>query len=93
MRYIGNVHLQFKIAVVQATHGNGIVEIARRFAVNGDNGQAAVVAPMLQLPRGDDVFHRLRFLQSLSGKAMRQVIFADDDFHVHAEIVFVAQDF
>src|SRR5579864_8734135 len=90
---IGNVHLQLEVAVVQPAHDHGIIKVAGGFAVNGDNGQGAVVAPLLQFAGGNDVFHRLGFLQHLAGEAVRQVMLADDDFHVHAKIVFIAQDF
>ena len=40
VRNVGDVDLQFEIAVRHAAHGDGIVEVARGFAVDGDDGQA-----------------------------------------------------
>ena len=37
MGHIGDVHLQFEVAVFEMADGDRIIEIARRFAVDGDN--------------------------------------------------------
>ena len=76
-----------------AAHGDGIVEVARSFAVDGDDGQRAKVAAVAQLAGGNDRLECLRFLQDLDREAMRQVEFADDDLDIDAEVVFVAEDF
>ena len=44
VRHVGDVHLQLAVAVRQRADVNGVVEIARRFAVNGDDGQVAEIA-------------------------------------------------
>src|SRR5271166_4542474 len=69
-----------------------VVEVTRGFAVNGDDGQRAIVTPTAQLARRDYRLKLLRLLQDLDGKAVRQVVLADDDFDIHAEIVLVAED-
>src|SRR5581483_12236228 len=93
VRHVGNVHMQLEVAVGQAVGGDGVVEVARGLAVNGDDGKGAEVATGAQLGRGNDVLDRLRFFQNLGGKPVRQVVLADDDLHVNAEIVFVTEDF
>ena len=42
--HIGDVHLQLVAAVGALGHQHRIVEVARRFAVDGDDGQAAKIA-------------------------------------------------
>ena len=49
VRDIRDVHLQLEMAVLQTAHGNGVVEVARGFAVDGDDGQRAIVSPVAQL--------------------------------------------
>ncbi len=48
---------------------------------------------MAQFGGGDDGLEPLRFLQHLDGKAMRQVVLADDDLDIDAEVVFIAENF
>ncbi len=45
MRDVRDVDLQLEMAVRQARDVHGVVEIARCFAVNGDDGQIAEIAP------------------------------------------------
>ena len=47
--HVGDVHLQLKVAVLQMLHDHRVVEIARRLAVDGDDGQGAEVAPFVRL--------------------------------------------
>ena len=44
LRYVGDVDLQFVVAVFELADVDGIVEIARGFSVDGDDGKVAVVA-------------------------------------------------
>ncbi len=92
VRHVGDVDLQFEVAVRHAAHGDGIVEVARGFAVDGDDGQRAIIAPMAQFARRDHRIELLRLLQNLDRETMRQVEFADDDLDIDAEIVFVAEN-
>ena len=46
--HVGDVDLQFEVAVLQMLHEHRIVEIARRFSVDGDNRQGAEVAPLVR---------------------------------------------
>ena len=45
--HVGDVHLQLKVAVLQVLHDHRVVEIARGFSIDGDNGQGAEVAPLV----------------------------------------------
>ncbi len=45
MRHVGDVHLQLETAAGPRRDVHGVVEIARRFAVNGDDRQVAEIAP------------------------------------------------
>ena len=86
MRNVGDVHLQLPVAVFEALHVHRVVKIARRFAVNRDDRQIAEVAP----PGALDIAHGMRrrggFRQHVRGKFVRQMMLADQDLHVHAEI-------
>jgi hypothetical protein len=43
MRYIGDVDLKVPAAISAMLDVNGVVEIARRFTINGDNRQVAEI--------------------------------------------------
>ncbi len=91
VRHIGNVDLQLEVAVGQVAHGDGVVEVARCLAVDGDDREAAKVAAMAEFACGNDFFDALRLVQHGVRKAMRDVVLADDDLDVDAEIVFVTE--
>ena len=93
MRNVGDVHLQLPVAVFEALHVHGVVEIARRFAVDRDDRQIAEIAP----PGALGIAHRMRrgggFRQHFRGKFVRQMMFADQDLDVHAEIAGPPENF
>jgi hypothetical protein len=93
MAHIGDMDLQRVVAVVQPLHPHGIVEIARRLAVDGDDIERPKV-----LPPGDLVFRnhcadRLRLLDRRHGKPMGDVMLADHHLDVNAEVVRVPEHF
>src|ERR1019366_2429999 len=90
---VGDVDVQGVVAVREATDPDGVVEIARRLAIDGDDRHVAEVAAANDLGLGDPSGHRLRLLDHLGRKLVGQVVLADDDLHVDAEIVGVAEDF
>jgi len=53
LHHVGDVDLQFIVAVLQLADSDSIVEIASRFAVDGDNGQTAVVTARPQFAGGN----------------------------------------
>jgi hypothetical protein len=79
---------RFRVADV-----DGVVEIARGFAVDGDDGKLAVVAAMTRSSASgisDAMAALLRSLRAGSGEAVK---LADHDLDVDAEIVFFAENF
>src|SRR5579864_5561454 len=93
LRDVGDMNLQLETAVWQSRHQHGIVEVASGFSINGDNWETAEVAPGAGLLRRNDRFDSFRLVQNLVGEAVGQMIFANDDLNIHAEIILVAQDF
>ena len=49
MGHVGDVDLQFVVAVCEIADVDGIVEVASGFAVDGDDGEIAVVAAAAQI--------------------------------------------
>src|ERR1035437_8957316 len=90
---VGDVDVQGEVAVREATDPDGVVEIARRLAIDGDDGHVAEVAAPLDVGLGDPSGHRLRLLDDLGRELVGQVGLADDDLHVDAKIVGVAENF
>src|SRR5207302_1813499 len=91
--YIGDVNLQLEVVVRQQANRDRVVEVARGFAVNGDDGQATEVAAALQFGSRDNRGCILRFLQDGSGEVVRKMELADGDLYVHAEVVLAAENF
>src|SRR5579863_542854 len=89
---VGDVNVQFEIIVGQLADEDGVVEVASGFSVDGDDGEVAEVAAVLEFAGRDDRGNRLRFLESGGWKMMREMKFADDDFDVDAEVVFATED-
>ncbi len=93
VRNVGDVNLQLPVSVFLALHIHRVVEIPRRFSVNRDDGQIAEVAP----PRAFRFAHRTRrggrLRQDFRGKFVREMMFSDEDFHVHAKIARLAENF
>src|ERR1019366_624149 len=90
---VGDVDLQFVVAVLELPDVDGVVEIARGFAVDGDDGKLAVVAAVSQCVGGNVGCDGLGFFDHLRREAMRQVKLADHDLDVDAEIFFFAENF
>jgi len=84
--------LQFEIAVGQAADGYGVVEVARRFAVDGYDGERTEIAPAIKFYGGYDGGNVLGFIESGRRKVMGQVKLADGDFNIDAEVVGAAEN-
>ena len=93
MADVGDVDVQRVVAVGEAVDPDGVVEIASGFAVDGDDGHLAEIAAAFEIGAAMADGHRLRLLDDLRRKLVRQVMLADDDLDIDAEIVGVAQDF
>src|SRR5260370_20754476 len=90
--HVGDMDVQGEIAAGQLVDPDGVVEIARCFAVDRDHFPAPKIAPAFELWRRDDERDVLGLLNSVRRKAMRQGMLADHDLDVHAEISMAAED-
>ena len=68
MRYVGDVHLKLEMPVGQSGYADGVVEVARRFAVNGDDGKIAEIAAAGELGFCHFLFLVSRFSQNFVGE-------------------------
>ena len=93
MRDIRNMDLQTPAAVSPVFDVDGVVKIACRLAVDGDNGQMAKILAPFPFRLTHRLCAKLRFVQDFSGKGMGQVVLANDDFDVNAEFTRPAKDF
>src|SRR6476469_7633997 len=92
MGYVGNVHLKLITSASQLADMNSIVKVAGSLAINGYDRQVAIVIAMFQLLVRQNGADGLRLLQDLGGKKMADMVLANDDFHVHTEIIFIADN-
>ena len=92
MGHIGDVDLQFVVAVFELPDVDGVVEIAGGFAVDRDYREVAVVAAVPQCVRGNYRFYRLRFFYHRRREAVGQVKLADHDLDVDSEVVLFAEN-
>jgi hypothetical protein len=72
---------------------NGIVEIARSFAVNGDDGQVAKIFAAGALGFANGLRATLGFVKDFGGEDVREMMLANDDFRVDTEIAGAAENF
>ena len=90
---VGDVDLERVVAVGEPVHPDGVVEVARGFAVDGDDVERAEVGAGGDFAGGDGGVEARGLLDHLGRELVGQVVLADDDFDVHAEVVGVAEDF
>ena len=94
---VSDVDLQFVVAVFELADMNGVVEIARGFAIDGDYGKLAVVAALAQGVVGNFGFagrlDRLGFFDHFGREAVGQVKLADHDLDIDSKVVFFAENF
>ena len=81
-----------ELPLPQRLNPYGVIEIARGFAVDGDDIQITEIAPAGKLVREDHRGDGSRLLQNLVGKMMRNVMRADQDLDIDAEVAGHAQD-
>ena len=60
MGHVGDVYLEFKVAILETADGDGVIEIARRLSINSDDRQRAIVAPLAEFRGGNDGLDGLR---------------------------------
>src|SRR5215831_186232 len=90
---VGDVNLEQPPAVVAACDVNGIVEIAGGFAVNGDDRKLAKVLASGAVGFADGASDLIGVVNDIGRKRVGQVVLANDDFGVDAEIAGTAEDF
>src|SRR5260221_9084946 len=93
MADVGNVDVQGEISIRQRIDPDGVVEIARGFAVNRYYVHAAKIAAALRLRVRNGDEYILRLLHRIWREAMRQVVLANHNLDIHAEVVGTAEDF
>src|ERR1022692_2571619 len=91
--YVGDVDLEFVVSVFELADVDRVVEIARGFSVDGDDREIAVVAAAVERLGRNLGCNSLRFFDYFGREAVRQMILADHDFYIDAEIRFFAEDF
>src|ERR1700683_448098 len=90
---IGNMDLKLESSAGQFGNANGVVEIARCFAVNRHDRQSAKVASSAYIGITHLLRNGARFGESFVRENVRKVMLADDDFGIHAHIAGAADDF
>src|SRR5215472_7550484 len=88
---VSDVHLKMP-AVPSAFDVNGVIEIARGFAIDGHNRQMAKIFTSRAFGLADGPGAKLRFLEDLAREGMRQVMLSDDDFGVYTEFAWTTQN-
>ena len=83
--------LQREVAVRQPLHPDRVIEIARGLAVDRDNVEMRENRAARDLRRADLVWNVPRLLHHVRRKLVRQMVLADDDLDVDAEIVRIAE--
>jgi hypothetical protein len=92
VRHIGDVHFEVPAAVGPALDVNGVVEIARRLSVDGDDRQVAEILAARALGFTHGLRSTLRFSQNFGGERVREVMLPDNDLGINAEIPGTAQN-
>ena len=85
--------VQGKVTIRQSIYPDGVIEIARRLAIDGDDVIVPKVSALSQHVGGDVVGESLRLSDHLRGKPMRQMVLPNDDFDVDAKIIRPAENF
>jgi len=93
VRDVGDMDLEEPDAVLTTLDVNGIVKVARGFAVDGDNGKLAEVFATGAFGFGDRRGETFGFLLDFAREEMREMVFADNDFGVHTEVAGAAENF
>ena len=89
---VGDVDVQEVVAPGRFIDPDGVVEIARGLSVDRHHVHAAEIGAASGLVGADRGRKRLRLFEDFRRKTVRQVVLADHDFDIDAEIVRVSQD-
>jgi hypothetical protein len=90
---VGDVDLEVPMAGgVVVLDENGVVEVTRGLAIDGDDGQVAEVAAVSD-DFGVEMSDSAGFGENLVGKNAREMVLADHHLDVDAEVVGMAENF
>src|ERR1700722_2759804 len=93
MGNVGDVYLKLEVTVGQSGDAHGVVEVSRRFSVDGDDGEIAKISAAREFR----FFHLLllvaRFDQNFIGEDVRQMMLANDYFNIHTDFTGASEDF
>ncbi len=92
MSHVGDMNLEMP-ACGAAFDIDGIIKIARGFAVDGDDGQVAEIATAFALGMSHGTRDLMGLLQDVRREPMRQVMLPDQNFHVDAKLSGPAEQF
>ncbi len=92
MAHVGDVHMQSPVPVLQFFDAHGVVEIARRLAVDGDDVKGPEIRAAGDLFGRDGSRNRTRLFQHVFRKAMGNMVRADQDLNVDPEVAGLSQD-
>ncbi len=90
MRYVGDMDLKFVVTVGERGYVDGVVKIARGFAVDRDDGKISKIAPAVEIGLGYGLRGGLGFGDGIFREYVRQMMLADDDFDVDADFAGAA---
>jgi hypothetical protein len=91
--HVRDVNLQLVAAMGQATHIDRVVEIARRFAVDGHDRQRAEITAATERRGIHLLGNGARLGQYLLREGVRQMMLADDDLSIDADFTGTAKNF
>src|SRR5580698_1971547 len=74
---VGDVDLELEVAIAELAYGDGVVEIAGGFAVDGDDREIAEIMAGADFNGWGDWLNCFGCFQHFGGKAVRQMEFAD----------------
>ena len=89
---IGDVHVKQPVAVGEALDVHGVIEVARGFAIDGDNRQVTEIFAARAVGFAEGRGPMFRFLHDFRGKKMWQEVLPNDDFGVDTEVARAAKN-
>src|SRR5689334_3046715 len=91
MSDISDVDLQLVIAVRQLADEDSIIEIAGSLAIDGNDGQVAIVLTTGDLAPFQHRCECFGFFQNLRWEDMRNMVLANHNLDIDSEVIFVAE--
>ncbi len=91
MAYVCDVYVQSEIAVREPIDPDRIVEVACRFAIDRHDRNGTKIATACQLLLRNLMREAAGLLDHLRRELVRQMMFADDNLDVYAEVVGISR--